>query len=168
MTVALSHQTPPCFFSTSQTAGASKAAKYVDEKIENGRAHLRNSMSFGRGIDEATEELGSVAEQCTTAGWDGYEAIPIEHETIRQANYFLRRLPMWIPSPTVSAEPDGHITFEWYRAPRRVLSVSIGEEGNLHYASLLGTRKYYGTEPFFGVVPLEILRLIRSIFQHDS
>ena len=70
-----------------------------------------------------------------------------------------------MPAPTIGVEPDGHITFEWYRDPGRVLSVSIGPDGDLHYAALLGgVSRVNGTEPFFRDVPKEIGEAVRRLF----
>ncbi len=162
MTIAMARQTSS-FFGGVQTFGSSGAAEYVVKQIAEGWAQLRKSNSFGAGIEAATEELRGVAEECSSIGWDGYEAAAIEQETIRQAMRFLNALPLGMAAPTVGAEPDGHITFEWYQSPRRILSVSVSPEGDLHYAALLGFRKSYGTEPYFGEIPSDILNLVRRV-----
>ena len=162
MTMALARQTPS-FFGGVQTFGSSSAAEYVVKQFAEGRAQLRKSNSFGAGVKAATEELRGVAEECSSIGWDGHEAAAIEQETIRQAERFLNALPLGMIAPSVGAEPDGHITFEWYQSPRRILSVSISPEGDLHYAALFGHSKTYGTERFFGEIPSDILKLARRI-----
>lgn len=162
MTMALARQTP-YFFGGAQTLGSSGAAEYVFKKIKEGLTQLRKSNSFGASVDAATEELRGVAEECSSVGWDGYEAAAIEQETIRQAERFLNALPLGMIAPSVGAEPDGHITFEWYRSSRRILSVSVSPEGDLHYAALFGHKKTYGTEPFFGEIPSDILKLARRV-----
>lgn len=162
MTTALARQIPS-FFGGVQTFGSSGAAEYVVKQIAEGWAQLRKSNSFGAGVEAATEELRGVAKECSAIGWDGYKAAAIEQETIRQAARFLNALPLGMIAPSVGAEPDGHITFEWYRSPRRVLSVSISPEGDLHYAALFGYRKTYGTEPFFGEIPSDILKLVHRV-----
>jgi hypothetical protein len=63
----------------------------------------------------------------------------------------------------VGAEPDGHITLEWYRGPRWTLSVSVSPDGMLYYAALFGSSEVRGAEPFFGDVPDIILSLIRRV-----
>lgn len=164
MTMALARQTP---FGGAQTFGStfgsSSAAEYVVKRIAEGLAQLRNSNSFGAGIEAATEELRGVAEECSSTGWDGYGAAAIEQETIRQAERFLNALPLGMIAPSVGAESDGHITFEWYQSPRRIVSVSISPEGDLHYAALFGHSKTYGTEPFFGEIPSDVLKLARRV-----
>ena len=104
-----------------------------------------------------------MAEECGSPNWDGYGAAPVIEETLRQGYRFLAALPLGTPAPSVGAEPDGHIVFEWYHSPRRTLSVSVSSEGELHYAALLGLSKAHGTEPFFGEVPQAILDLIRRV-----
>ena len=149
------------FFGGMQTFGASGTAEYVDKQIAKGRAQLRKTSSFGADVKAAIEELHDIADECSSMGWDGYGAETVEQETIRQAERFLNALPLGVSAPSVGAEPDGQITFEWYQSPRRILSVSVNPEGDLHYAALLGYSRRYGTEPFFGEVPAEILNLVR-------
>lgn len=162
MSIATARQ-PSHSYRGLQTFGNSADADYVVEQVEQGLAQLRKSNSFGAGITAASQELHSLADECSSMGWDGYVAAPIEQETIRQAERFLDALPLGIEAPSVGAEPDGQITFEWYQAPRRILSVSVSPAGDLHYAALLGYKEGYGTEHFFGEIPSDILRLIGRI-----
>lgn len=114
-------------------------------------------------IIEVVDDLYKTVEQCSSANWDGYGATPVTRETFMQACIFLEALPLGTTAPSVGAEPDGHLTLEWYRSSRRILSVSISPEGELHYAALLGHRKIYGTEPFCGEVPGIILDIIGQV-----
>jgi hypothetical protein len=142
------------------TGGASDTAYFIAEQAQKGRGHLQSSHSLGLGAERVLEDLIRVAEECSSANWDGYGAAPISNETFWQAYHFLSALPFGFPPPAVGAEPDGHLTFEWHRSARRTLSISVSPEGDLHYAALLGASKVYGTEPFSGVVPKIILDLI--------
>lgn len=153
----------PSFFGTMQTFGLSSAAEFVDEQIANGRKQLRKSNSFGSSIAGAIEELRGVEDKCKSTGWDGYGAAPVEQETVEQAERFLNAFPLGVDAPSVDAEPDGQIAFEWYQSQYRMLSVSVSPDGDLHYAALLGYSRRYGTEPFFGEVPAEILRLVQRV-----
>lgn len=162
MTIAMVRQTSS-FFGGVQTFGSSAAAEYVVKQIAEGWAQLRKSNSLGAGVESAVEELRGAAQECNSIGWDGYEAATIEQETIRHAERFLNALPLGMIAPSVGAEPDGHITFEWYRSPRRILSVSISPQGDLHYAALFGSKKVYGAEPFFGEISSDILKLASRV-----
>lgn len=112
---------------------------------------------------EVVEDLYKRVEQCSSANWDGYGAIPVARETFMRACNFLEALPLGTTAPSVGVEPDGNLTLEWYRSPRRILSVSISPEGELHYAALLGHRKIYGTEPFCGELLGIILEIIHQV-----
>lgn len=143
-----------------RSRGASESAAYVTTQAEKGRRHLQNSFTGGK---KAFEELCEVADQCREHGWDGYSALPITQETYQVAYRFLESLPLGTPLPDVSAEPDGHITFEWYASPRRVLSVSVSSQGDLHYSALIGHSKNYGTELFSGEPPRFLMSLIPAV-----
>ncbi len=146
------------------TRGSSETARFVAEQAHEGRRLLQASYSLGLDGKGVFDELCEVAEERRAPNWDGYGAEPVSEEAYRLAYRFLEALPLGTPAPTVGAEPDGHLTLEWYRSPRRTLSVSVSPEGELHYAALLpGPSKAYGTEPFVGDVPVRILELIRDV-----
>ena len=143
--------------------GFSDAAIYIDESTSKERRQLHKSHAFG--IDSVLrEELGTVWEECRHSNWDGYQAVAMSRDTLQNAYVFLESLPLGYPAPSVGAEPDGNLTLEWHRAPRRTLSISITPEGDIHYAALFGPNRVYGTEAFFGEVPLNILGLIRRAY----
>jgi hypothetical protein len=106
------------------------------------------------------EELLKTFEECSEPNWDGYGAQAVREETYHLAHQFLTALSLSTPVPSIGAEPDGHITVEWYRSPQRILSVNISPEGNLYFAALLESDKTFGTEPFVGDVPKVISHLI--------
>jgi hypothetical protein len=81
----------------------------------------------------------------------------------RRAYLFIEALPLSMPKPSAGAEPDGHLTLEWYQSPRRVASVSISPDGDLHYAALIGSARAFGTERFLGDVPRVVLDVIHRV-----
>ena len=122
---------------------------------------MNNSATLSR--QTAHDELAEVWEECRVPNWDAHGANPVEQETRQNAYAFLEALPPDYPSPSIGAEPDGHITLEWYRTTNWLLSVSVTPEGVLHYAALLGNDDPRGTCPFDGEVPDTILYLIRRV-----
>ena len=72
-------------------------------------------------------------------------------------------LPQNVSKPDLGVEADGDVTLEWYEAPARTLSVSVGARGELHYAAIIGATRQYGTESFLGEVPQTILELIQRV-----
>ncbi len=145
------------------THGASETAWYVVAQAKEGRRRLQNSYTFGMAGKGVFDELYQTVKECREPNWDGYGAQPVSNETCHLAYEFLEALPLGTPAPSIGAEPDGHLTVEWYRSPQRTLSVSISSDGELHFAALLGSAKTYGTEPFIGEVPKIISDLILRV-----
>jgi hypothetical protein len=143
--------------------GTSETARFVSKQTETGLDLLKRSLAFGLYSHKAFEDLSLVFEECRETNWDGYQAEPVAEETYQLAAQFLKALPLGASMPAIGAEADGHLTMEWYRSPRRTLSVSISPAGELHYAALMGASKAYGTEPFFGEVPETIMNLINRV-----
>jgi hypothetical protein len=112
---------------------------------------------------DVLEELLKTFQECREPNWDGYGAQPVREETYRLAHQFLAALPRSTLASSIGAEPDGHLTVEWYRSPQRTLSVSISPDGELHYAALLGEERICGTKTFRARMPEVIVDLIARI-----
>jgi len=143
---------------------ASPTAAYVCDASAEYRKHLQSSFSLGLNGSGVLDDLYEIFEKSRQNGWDGDSAEPVSYDTYVNAKRFLESLPLGFQAPSVGVEPDGHITFEWYKAPRQILSVSISPDGYLHYASLNGLRKNFGQEPFFGELPKKILELVGAVY----
>jgi hypothetical protein len=152
----------PAVYDTTPSQGFSEAANFVEKQMDRPR-DLRTESEVLGWDRKLIAELGRVGVETQTPNWDGYGGATVAVETLVRAYLFVAALPEYAREPSVGAEPDGHVTLEWYRAPRRVLSISVSPEGDLCYAALLGASKRYGTEPFYGSVSEDILRLIDCI-----
>lgn len=148
MTLTLSH-------------GFSPAAEFVDRVQQNALDRFRQSARFSR--QSAWDQLGELWEACRDANWDGEGADAIEQDTLRNAYTFIEALPDGYPLPDITAEPDGHLDLEWYRHPRRILSVSVSPEGMLYWSALVGIEDPRGSCPFYGDIPDTILYWIRRV-----
>lgn len=112
----------------------------------------------------AFPDLDRIARDCANAEWDGYRAEPISRSTCDRARAFLKLLPTWMIAPDIVPEADGDIAIEWYVAPRKTFSISIGANGPLHYAGLLGhEEEAHGVVPFTENIPETLLRHISEI-----
>ena len=116
-------------------------------------------------IAQLCAELDNVMLDCHKPGWDGYGAEAISLEAYRLAQRFIHSLPVGIPRPSLSADPDGCVTFEWQVSPRRLVVVSVHPDYRIDYAALFGSAKSYGTEPFFDKFPTGFCDLIRRVYQ---
>lgn len=108
-------------------------------------------------------DLIKIGEDFKTGGWDGYDASPVLEQTISNAKRIIRALPKSLQFPTVGAECDGHITLEWYRHPHKLLSVSVGPDGFLYYAALIGDQSFKGKEFFNGTLSQTIAQLAEKV-----
>ena len=143
------------------TMSCGEAANSIDRNLRHSRADFRRLSTFD---NYATiSELHDVWKECSSIGWDGHGALPVERETYHAAYCFIESLPLDFPLPAIGAEPDGQLTMEWRKGPHRVLSVSVDPEGFLHYAGLFGMNKLYGTLVFFSDAPDKLLQLVREL-----
>src|SRR6266705_124634 len=115
--------------------------------------------------EELQREIQKIAEECAGAGWDGYGASAVTPEAVAQARLFAEAIPAELPMPTIGVEPDGALTFEWYRDPTQVLSVSVDATAALSYAAALGSEIISGTEIFDGRVPQKLSALKRRVYE---
>jgi hypothetical protein len=109
------------------------------------------------------DELESVYEACRDLHGEVHGAEPVEPQTRDYARRFIDALPPEFPLPSVGAEPDGHVTLEWYRATNWLLSVSVSPDGMLFWAALLGDEDPRGSCRFDGDVPETIRYWIRRV-----
>jgi hypothetical protein len=143
--------------------GFSEDSMYLKQRFDEVREARKVSRYWSATLDETLENLALLKQECAEPGWDGYDAQPVSEETLERVVAFLRALPESIPVPDLVPEPDGEVSVDWQRGPRRVFSVSIGPHGRLSYAGLLGANRWHGVELFFGAVPTEIIRGIARV-----
>ncbi len=145
---------------TVELPNAEQYAELIDRAARETRKEFRLSVL---GHQEAFEELVEVWKECRNPDWDGYGALPVEQVTYQSAYALIESLPLGFPRPSISAQPDGQLTFEWYRTPTRTLSISIDPDGFIHYAVLFGSETHFGTVPILDGLPKRILRLASEV-----
>lgn len=143
--------------------GISAYASFLRAQMGKAVEDLEKPLSLRDGRAEILQDLESFAESCSRPGWDGYGAEAVSPRTLENAQSFVNAFPQGIPMPTIGAEPDGHLTLEWYRSPNWVLSVSVTPENKLCYAAILGNSKAYGEEPFLGWIPERLMGIITRL-----
>lgn len=142
--------------------GNSPIADYIDKKIsQENPQHFEGTAAFSK--QPAVDELLATWEECNKQNWDGYDAFPVKPETLNFAYNFIRALPLGFPLPAIGAEPDEHLTLDWYRDPYWTISVSVSPEGMVYYAALMGGSDPRGAEPFWGEIPRRLLKLIQQV-----
>lgn len=108
--------------------------------------------------------LQETCQRCQQPNWDGEGAEAISTETHEVARRLLESLPSDMPLPSISAEPDGQLNFEWYQAPRRLLSASLSSNGTLYWAALIGSEDPRGSCQFVDQFPQTLLYWIGQVY----
>ena len=119
--------------------------------------HANRSAAVSVGREMILLELRAATSERAEPNWDGHGAAPVCIDSYIIARKVIAALPASVPNPNVDIDPDGEVTLEWWEGPRRVFSVAISSEGEMHYAGLFGYRKVHGTEYFADVIPKPIL-----------
>jgi len=114
------------------------------------------------------QALKEVLEECSHDNWDGYGAKAVDRKSLDKALQIVLSLPLEIPPPDVGVDPDGEISLEWYRNPRRIFSISVGGDGTLTYAGILGDEEVHGKDYWKGRLPQGILDKIKKVYMLSS
>jgi hypothetical protein len=149
---------------TAIRGGNTATAAYIDKANQNKSEYFKQSATLSK--QPAYDELYAFWQECKLPNWDGYNAFEVQEVTLFKAHWLIEALPLGYPLPSVGAEPDGHLTLEWYANPYLTLSVSVSPEGILYYAALLGDHDARGSEFFWedgADVPQTILELIKEV-----
>jgi hypothetical protein len=77
---------------------------------------------------------------------------------------FIEQLSVSFPKPEISIESDGEIAFDWITKSNGYLSVSIGANGQINYAAIVGSNKYHGKINFDENIPEEISNIISKMY----
>jgi len=127
---------------------ASREGREIDLHRRRATGRLRYSNVVGHAW--LRSDLHNLANECADAGWDGYDAMPVDAGAIERALEVLDAVSAARNGVVMSvgAEADGQVTIEWHRSASWTLSVSVSGSGELHYSALLGSGKAYGTELF--------------------
>jgi len=160
---------PTEFYSGFPANGASRAQGTIAQAVSTlgneVQRHFLNTQSIGGPIRKTITELDSIFRDCDSPDWDGYHAMPVRVQTYQNSRRFLEALNgSWLP-PSGGVDPDGEISFEWYRGPRLRFSVSIGPEATIVYAGMFGTNTVQGTETFIDELPVGIGQNLRRLFR---
>lgn len=151
------------FLNWTPNSGHATAA-WVNQILKRAIEHYEdnNTQDPKERTDRALKEVYDTHRQ---ADWDGYGALPINHRAYLEARQFLHKLPEDITLPTITADPRGAISLEWYKDSDWVFTLTMQGSGVVVYAGLMGKEnRAYGTQKFSESIPKTILQSIRRIF----
>lgn len=154
---------PPAIRASSNAASA--VGQEISELLAVVTAHARDNATDWRTL--ANDLIEEIARECQSESWDGYGARPIGSGAKQQTQRFIDLLPFRLPAPQPAADPDGELALTWDFGPGHVLTVSIGAQGELTYAGLLGGGiKRHGVERLHDEIPKVILQSIDELCEH--
>ena len=125
-------------------------------KLTGDASEFAGSITIGEPKRTAQEALDAAYMTAQVEDWDGEGSTAVEPNTYAYASQFLRLLPGTIPIPEIVADRDGEILFEWDLGRRQIFSVSVGRDGTLTFAALIGYTKTHGTDHLREALPLVI------------
>ena len=115
---------------------------------------------------DRTESLDAVLDayiEAAEPNWDGEAAEALSADALVRACQFVLALPDGMPEPEADPSPHGTVLFQWYAAPYRRLTVSVGDTDTVAFSALLGETRRRGTDTFGGEVSDDIVRLAYQI-----
>ena len=139
-------------------------AKSLRRMFDNVTDGLDATETFGQPF----RALDSAFADASVEDWDGEGATAADRDTYILARAFLRKLPVTVPSPSISIDPDGEASFTWAERRDMMFSVSIGRDGTLSFAGLYGSKSNYGTESFVGQIPQTIRDNLARLFPQGA
>jgi hypothetical protein len=132
------------------TASVGDEGLFVENQLAKFEDRLADSLTLGERRRAALEQFAEAVREASKPGWDGYGALPVDSRSCDLASLVLSSLPAGAPLPDTAVTPDGWVSFEWYGGARRVISVVVAPDAQLHYSVLSGTATHYGSEPNVG------------------
>lgn len=107
--------------------------------------------------------LHEIGRVCTKPDWDGEGADPVPSKVVQFAKDLILALPSWIPTPDITAEATGTISFDWTVSALDYLNMAITETPKLVYIFSLGDHYESGLRDFTGILPSDLLEKLDSL-----
>lgn len=143
--------------------GLSPESEDIRASIEEIRRELRKPISFSW-RETLRNELANVVQNCSIAGWDGYDSEPVSAESEIAALQLIEVLPEYISLPDVTPLPSGEIAFEWRIGQDRYFTIRVSGTSLVYAGVFGGSCKKYGQEQFFNALPPAIQAILTQYF----
>lgn len=140
----------------------------VQEFTEHAGETASASVSLDDLRSETSQALLEAALDASLANWDGLGARAVTTETVAQALSLLESLPSTVDAPDISVHPDGELSFYWTRGRRATLVVSVSGSGRVSFASILGQRRFHGTEYLVNGLPTSLELVLRQLHANEE
>jgi len=146
------------------TSGVSDDAFSINENIKRFAQQQELSESLFGIKAQLLSDLQGLATECAEDDWDGYGAEAVSESVLIRAEAFIRALPENIPTPELSAEPDGEISFDWLPSRTKTFSLSVNAGNRVAYAWIDGANRGHAAELFDGrMLPVRALEELQRV-----
>ncbi len=107
-------------------------------------------------------ELADILQECSSEGWNGYDAKPIDRHSVKFVFDFLSMLPLDISYPELSAEPNGDLTMVWRKNGYHLI-IGIDNMGHIAWGGTSPSGRIYGDAKFDKEIPKDIVDILHSV-----
>jgi hypothetical protein len=129
----------------------------------------RLPFSSGKAHSQLISDLRAIAAECARDDWDNYGAKAVRDVALIRAEVLIRALPESIPTPEISADPDGQISFDWLPSRTQTLTLSVNAENRLAYDWINGANRGTVAEVFDREsLPTRLLNELQHIMANSS
>ena len=87
-------------------------------------------------LKQCKKDLKVLLETAGKPDWDGEGADPVTEDVIKAAEKVIDELPRDSGVPEISADPEGNVEFDWHLDNGTMLTVCIGQTGDIAIAGL--------------------------------
>ncbi len=145
------------------SSGVSGEAEFLEQSSTDLARHAERSEALFGGKAQVLTELAMLASECSQAGWDGYDALPVSAVIAKRTADLIRALPADVSMPSIAAQPDAGISLEWSRGRLQTAALSVDAVGRVSYAWILGDdRGHAAGTTHAGQLSPRILEVIRD------
>ncbi len=129
--------------------------------IHNIAMQQNKTITTPSDIEHVHRELKGILHECSKPDWDGYDAAPVDRNSVQHVLRFLHELPEDISYPELTPEPKGELAMEWNRNGYHI-AVGISANGHIAWGGTGPNSRIYGDATYDSCIPKELLNILKS------
>lgn len=125
-----------------------QVTSHIDEEYQDISPSVLND-SYVIAFEDAISEMSELILECSQPNWDGYNANPLDFESLIKGTQFLASIPFVIPFSSFFVHTDGRFGIRLQNQGSS-MSICVDRNNNVSYAGLLNDEEVMGTFVFNG------------------